>query len=57
MRFGPVELLIILTIVMVLFGAGRISRLGSELGSAVTNFRKGLSEGTANESTSNPDNV
>ena len=57
MRFGPVELLIILTIVMVLFGAGRISRLGSELGSAVTNFRKGLSEGATNENTSNSDNV
>lgn len=42
MNLGPTELLIILVIVVVLFGAGRISRLGGELGEAIGNFRKGL---------------
>ena len=42
MPLGVPELLIILVIVIVLFGAGRIARLGGELGSAVGNFRKGL---------------
>ena len=42
MSLGPTELLIILVIVIVLFGAGRISRLGGELGEAIGNFRKGL---------------
>lgn len=42
MRLGPTELLIILAIVVLLFGVGRISRLGSELGQAVGNFRKGV---------------
>ncbi len=45
LRLGPPELFIILIIVLVLFGGGRISKLGSELGSAITNFRKGISEG------------
>jgi len=42
MSLGPTELLIILVIVVVLFGAGRISKLGGELGEAIGNFRKGL---------------
>ncbi len=45
MNLGPGELLIILVIVLVLFGVGRISRIGGELGSAVSNFRKGLGDG------------
>ncbi len=42
MNLGPGELLIILVIVLVLFGVGRVSRIGGELGQAVANFRKGL---------------
>lgn len=42
MSLGPTELIIILVIVIVLFGVGRVSRIGGELGSAVSNFRKGL---------------
>lgn len=41
-RLGPVELLIILAIVVVLFGAGRIANIGTELGSAIRNFRDGM---------------
>jgi sec-independent protein translocase protein TatA len=44
---GPTELIIILIIVLLLFGVGRVSRIGGELGSAVANFRKGLQEGAA----------
>ena len=43
--FGPTELIIILVIVILLFGVGRVGRFGGELGSAVANFRKGLEEG------------
>lgn len=42
---GPTELIIILIIVLVLFGAGRVSKLGGEMGSAIANFRRGLNEG------------
>ncbi len=45
MNFGPTELIIILVIVILLFGVGRVGRIGGELGSAVANFRKGLEEG------------
>lgn len=39
---GPVELSIVLGIVLLLFGAGRITLLGRELGSAIRGFRKAL---------------
>lgn len=45
MNLGPTELLIILVIVVVLFGAGRIGRLGRELGTAVREFRRGVNDG------------
>ncbi len=41
-HFSPVELLIVLLIVMVLFGGGRIGKLGGELGTALREFRRGL---------------
>ncbi len=42
---GGIELVIILVIVLLLFGVGRVGKIGGELGSAVANFRKGLSSG------------
>ena len=42
---GGIELIIILEIVLLLFGVGRVSKIGGELGSAVANFRRGLQEG------------
>ena len=47
MSLGPTELIIILVIVILLFGVGRVGRIGGELGSAVANFRKGLEEGSS----------
>ena len=44
MNFGATELLIVLVIVILLFGVGRVSKIGGELGSAVANFRKGMTE-------------
>ncbi len=42
MHLGPTELLIILVIVLLLFGVGRISKIGGEVGSAIANFRKSV---------------
>jgi sec-independent protein translocase protein TatA len=55
MNLGPGELLIILVIVLILFGVGRISRIGGELGSAVANFRKGLGDGAKRDEEAAPD--
>jgi len=55
MNFGVGELIIILVIVLVLFGAGRISGIGTELGSAIRNFREGLSDGQEKPETTEAD--
>ena len=39
---GTTELLLILAVVVLLFGVGRVSRIGGEMGSAIREFRKGL---------------
>jgi sec-independent protein translocase protein TatA len=39
---GTTELMIILVIVILLFGVGRVSRIGGEMGTAIREFRKGL---------------
>ncbi len=41
-RLGPTELTIILLIVVVLFGVGRLGKIGSELGRAIREFRSGM---------------
>ena len=42
-RLGPLELVIILVIVVLLFGIGRISKVGGELGKGIRAFKEGLS--------------
>ena len=44
------QLLIILAIVLLLFGAKRLRNVGSDLGGAIKGFRKAIDEGE-NEST------
>jgi sec-independent protein translocase protein TatA len=41
-RFGLPELLIVLVIVILLFGVGRISKLAGEMGKGIRSFRDGL---------------
>lgn len=40
-RLGPTELILILVIVILLFGVGRISKISGEIGSAIRSFREG----------------
>ena len=42
MRLGAPELLLILAVVVILFGVGRIGKIGKELGTGMREFRKGL---------------
>jgi sec-independent protein translocase protein TatA len=41
-RFGSTELIIILVIVIILFGAGRIGKIAGELGTGIKAFKDGL---------------
>lgn len=43
-NLGPGEILIIVLVAVLLFGAGRIASVGKGLGEAVRNFKKGLRE-------------
>ena len=44
MGFGVTELIIILVIVLVLFGAKRLRNVGSDLGAAVKGFKTAVKE-------------
>jgi sec-independent protein translocase protein TatA len=50
MDIGPTELIIILVIVLLLFGVGRIGKIAGELGSGIRAFREGL-QGSDEEKT------
>ena len=41
-QLGPTELIIILVIVIVLFGVGRIGKIAGEMGSGIRAFRDGI---------------
>lgn len=41
-RMGTQELIIVFVIIFFLFGASRLPQLGSSLGSAIRNFKKGF---------------
>lgn len=49
MNLGPTELLVILVIVMLLFGASRLPKLARSLGESSREFKKGLAEGGREE--------
>jgi sec-independent protein translocase protein TatA len=51
--FQPMHLLVILGIVLIIFGPGRLPELGSSLGKAIRGFKKAVSE-TENKSDNPP---
>jgi sec-independent protein translocase protein TatA len=48
-HLGTTELIIILVIIILLFGVGRIGKIAGELGKGVRDFRAGLSGKTEEE--------
>ncbi len=50
MGIGFRELLIILAIALLIFGAKKLRTIGSDLGSAVKGFKKSMSDGDSEES-------
>jgi sec-independent protein translocase protein TatA len=50
MGIGMRELIIILLVVLLVFGAKKLRTIGSDLGAAVRGFKKGMDDGDASES-------
>lgn len=48
-RIGAPELLIILVVVLLLFGAAKLPSLARSIGASAKEFRKGVDEGAADE--------
>jgi len=44
---SPLELAIVVVIIILLFGARRLPELGSGIGKAISNFKKGYKDGSA----------
>ena len=55
--FGVPELLIVLLIVLVFFGAGKLPEIGSALGKGIRGFKKSMDEGNPEESQSKTDSL
>jgi sec-independent protein translocase protein TatA len=49
MGFGVTELLIILAIVLVLFGAKKLRNIGGDLGGAIKNFKTAMNDGDGDD--------
>lgn len=47
MKLGLPELLVILAIIIIIFGANRLPGLGKGIGSAIRNFKDGMKDETA----------
>ena len=42
-RIGPTELIIILVIILIIFGVGRLGEIGGAMGKGIREFRRGQS--------------
>ena len=54
-RIGPMELIIILVIVMIIFGVGRLTDIGGALGKSIREFRKSSMEDTPDKTSDTKD--
>ena len=52
---GPMELTIILVIILIIFGAGRLPEIGSGIGKGIKNFKKSISDTEADKIEENND--
>lgn len=55
LRFGTPELIILLVIVLLLFGVGRIGKIAGEMGKGIREFRAGLTDDKESEEPKDPD--
>jgi len=48
-HMGPMEIGIILVIILIIFGVGKLPQVGGAIGKSIKEFRKAKSEGTEDE--------
>jgi sec-independent protein translocase protein TatA len=53
-NFGPTELIIILVIILLLFGAKKLPEMARSLGKSSSEFKKGLSEAPDDKAADKP---
>ena len=54
---GPMELIIILVIVLIIFGAGKLPQIGKQMGSAINEFRSSVKPEDAEKSDDVPNDA
>ena len=54
---GTTELIIILVLVMIIFGAGKLPQVGGALGKGLRNFKDGVKEGNEEKSEEEPEKI
>lgn len=42
--FGPIHWLVVLVVILLVFGTGKLRNMGSDLGAAVKGFKQGMRE-------------
>lgn len=52
---GPMELTIILVIILIIFGAGRLPEIGSGIGKGIKNFKKSIKDTESDKIDDNSD--
>jgi len=53
---GMPELLIILVIILIIFGVGKLPEIGSAIGKGIKNFKRSMNEKEITDETSNKEN-
>ena len=55
--FGPLELTIILVIILIIFGAGKLPEIGSGLGKGIKNFKNATRDKTVEKKKEEPEKI
>ena len=56
-KFGPLELILILVIVTMLFGVGKLPEVFGSVGRGIREFRKNAADNDTNDGADTPSNV
>ncbi len=57
MGLGMQELIIILVIILIIFGAGKLPEIGAGLGKGITNFKKAIKEPKPEDKEDEPEKI